>query len=336
MEGLNELNEKVYIIILNWNGWKDTIECIESLQKSNYRKFCIVIVDNDSSDNSIYYIKEWANNNDRDLKIKEYNYSKSKLCKFYNENLDLVLIKSDKNLGFAGGNNIGIEYALSQRDSDYIWVLNNDVIVEENCIFELVKYSNHHKDKGVIGSTIIEYYDPTKIQYAGGASFNLLTCTSNMRYAGIDIKDLDRKHTMESKDIDYVGGCSMFFRHEVLSKIGKLSEDYFLYFEEIDYSMKLKESNYKIGWCKDSHIYHKCGSSIGSKNIISRKSTISEYYSNLSAMRFIKKHYNLLLPIVMINRFILKSIKNLLNREFYLFNPLIKSYKDFIFNKSNS
>ena len=331
MEGLNELNEKVYIIILNWNGWEDTIECIESLQKSNYKKFCIVVVDNDSSDNSVDNIKNWINNNNRSLQIKEYSYSES--CEFYDEDLDLVLIKSYKNLGFAGGNNIGIKYALSQKDSDYIWVLNNDVIVEEKCLFELVKYSNYHKDIGVIGSTIMEYYDPTRIQYAGGASFNILTCTSKMRYAGIDIKDLDLKHTMENKDIDYVGGCSMFFRRDVLFNVGKLSEDYFLYFEEIDYSMKLRGSKYKIGWCKDSYIYHKCGASIGSKNIINKKSTTSEYYSNLSAIKFINKHYKSLLPIVMANRFILKSIKNLLNRDFYLFKPLIRSYKDFIFNK---
>ena len=320
-------NEKVYLVILNWNGYKDTIECIESIFNSTYKNYRIIIVDNNSSDNSVEKIRNWLDK----FKNKNSYTILDEDCDI-KSNDSIVIIKSKENRGFAGGNNIGINYILKQKDADFIWVLNNDVTISEECIENLVLYAKQNSRYGLIGSTIMEYYNPEIIQYAAGAKFRLITCTSKPFMAGKKLEDI--KFLDESNiEIDYIGGCSMFFRTEVLEDIGLLNDDYFLYFEEIDYSKRMEESEYKLGWCKDSLVYHKYGASIGSENIVSKKSKTSEYYSNLSSAKFIRNYYPGLFNLIMVNRFILKNLKYILSNRIYLIPILFKSYKDILKDK---
>ena len=137
------LEPKVYIIILNWNGWKDTIECLDSIKKLTYINYSIIICDNASSDESKNKINEWLKNN---------------------VNIDATLIVNKTNLGFAGGNNVGIKEALKQMDCKYVWILNNDTEVTPNSLCCLVNKMKTD-DKIGICLSLIHISEPTR-QYS--------------------------------------------------------------------------------------------------------------------------------------------------------------------------
>lgn len=329
---------KVYVIVLNYNGWEDTVECISSILKNSYINYQIVIVDNGSTDNSVFNIIKWINernDKNRDISI-QYKLIYYKNDMFMNDaginecvdkNIPIIIIVNDKNSGYAGGNNVGIRYILNKNDSEYTFILNNDTIIENNAIKHLVEMANSNSNFGVIGCTIMEYYKPNIVQSAGGACYNhILTINKNI-CAGLEYKDL---FNFKIRRIDYISGCAMFVRNKIFKEIGLLNEDYFLYYEEIDFAKRLKDRGYELGWSKKSLIYHKNGASTGSRSIINKKSKFSEYHSNLSALIFTRKYYpKLILPIMLI-RLILKMFKFIFKNEYYLFIPLFVAYYDFI------
>ena len=180
---------KIYIIILNYNGWQDTIECVESVFHSSYSEYRIVIVDNASPNDSLAQIRCWAKGECRFEEEVRYpelvypNVSKPldvTYCQeqetYENINLkdqEIIVIKSNKNRGFASGNNIGMKLALAQKECDFIWLLNNDTVVEKNTLATMIsKYKSVDEKIGVMGSTLYYYDNPEVMQGRG----RLLTC----------------------------------------------------------------------------------------------------------------------------------------------------------------
>lgn len=259
------LEPKVYIIILNWNGWKDTIECLDSIKKLTYINYSIIICDNASSDESKNKINEWLKNN---------------------VNIDATLIVNKTNLGFAGGNNVGIKAALKQMDCKYVWILNNDTEVTPNSLCCLVNKMKTDDKIGICGSKLMYFYDRGKIQGYGG-KFN-----SYLGYPSTIVKK------EQIGNIDYPIGASMFLSIEFLKNVGLMCEEYFLYFEELDWSLRGKQTGYKIDCADDSIIYHKEGASIGSNSKLSSKSMMADYYLQKNKIKVIKKFYPLHLPLI--------------------------------------
>ncbi len=155
------MKHKIYIIILNYNGWKDTIECLESVLKNDYENYQIIVVDNDSPNNSMEYIINWAKGKqeviyDENSQLKHLSqpfeskpleyvlYTKEEALnggdkeKESKLNNPIIFIQSGENGGFAAGNNIGIKYALTKDDFEYVWLLNNDTVVDEYALYNLV------------------------------------------------------------------------------------------------------------------------------------------------------------------------------------------------------
>ena len=183
----------VAVIILNWNGWVDTLECLESLYQISYPNYNIIIVDNDSKDNSIQKIKKYCNGEikveskffqyqtkNKPIKTIEYtekevetNSNQSNSVKGKNQSLSsnsLIIIKADKNHGFAGGNNIGINYTIHNLKMDYILLLNNDTVVDPDFLKELVNTAESSDDIGFVGAKTYFYNKENTIQVAGGAN----------------------------------------------------------------------------------------------------------------------------------------------------------------------
>jgi len=149
-------NPRVTIIILNWNGWEDTVECLESIFQINYHNFVVIVVDNASEDDSIEKLRQYCNGilkvnskffyySSLNKPIELFEYTNNELEKTFNSNTKnlsnkLFLIKNSKNYGFAKGNNIGIEYAINTFDPDYVLLLNNDTVVDKEFLKELVLY----------------------------------------------------------------------------------------------------------------------------------------------------------------------------------------------------
>ena len=210
---------KVSIIILNWNGLKDTIECLESLRKITYPNYEVIIVDNGSSGNDPDVLEQ---------KYKDY----------------IRLIRNKENLGFAGGINIGIKYAFKKK-ADYILNLNNDIIVEKNFLEPLVEDMLKDERIGITGPANYCYYEPQKL-FSSGRKINW--------WKGGTI-ELDLRQG--PKEVDCLAGCCLLIKKEVINKIGYFYKPYFLDFEETDYCVKAKDSGFKILCEPKSKVWHK-------------------------------------------------------------------------------
>ena len=312
---------KVAIIILNWNGWKDTIECLESVFRNTYPNYQVIVVDNGSTDGSIEKIKVWAEGKQKVLTSEPthplYHLShptvkkpipyiyytreeaekggnfifEEKAKKEWQERrkvnsreLDptsfypLIFIQTGENLGFAGGNNIGIKYIL-KSNSYYILLLNNDLVVDKYFLKPLLEVAE--KDElipGIIGSKIY-YYDRPNIIQSIGARMNIWT--GRGLFIGNKEYDNGNKYSTIS-EVDWISGAIMFIKSSIFQKIDLLDIRYFLFYEETDLCFRAKRQNFKIYVVPSSKVWHKGGAST--------TSSIAEYFLTVNRMRFFKNN----------------------------------------------
>ena len=213
----------VAIVILNWNGWEDTINCLSSLRISKYQNFRIIIVDNGSTDDSVDHL--------------------------HAAHADITIIETGVNLGFAGGCNVGIRYAFEIM-ADYIWLLNNDTVVEQQSLSALVTTAVNNRRVGAVGSVLYEMEQPTVIQAWGGGGVNLHTGKSY--------------HVKGPKGIlTYLTGASILLSAEALRQSGLLDESFFVYWEDTDLSFRLVANGWKLLVEPSSRVWHRECSSTG-------------------------------------------------------------------------
>jgi GT2 family glycosyltransferase len=306
---------KIYILILNWNNWQDTIECLESVFRNEFANCRVIICDNGSTDGSTERIKAWAEgqldvftpqaNSLRPLSFPpiqkpvaycEYSRSQAEAREEGNRGGDdgdkkLILIETGANLGFAGGNNVGLRYALARNDFDYVWLLNNDTVVKPDALTHLVHQSQSDARIGMCGSTLLYYHHPDTVQTMGGGSYNKWFGLSSNSSAYQSV----HATRQTSQKIDYVMGASMLVSRQFLQEIGVLSEDYFLYFEELDWATRAA-GKFTAGYAPKSIVYHKDGQSVG--NAFKALSPTSVFYSVKSRVKFTRKFYPAFLPMV--------------------------------------
>lgn len=223
--------DKVSIILVNYNGKDYNKECIESIFNSSYKNIDVIVVDNDSKDGSVDLLREQFGNK-----------------------IDLML--SRKNLGFSGANNIGIEKAL-RNGSDYIVLLNNDTIIDKDLISNMIKAAKEEND--AIISPKIYYYDNKDIIWSAGADMRWKKGVTDQR--GINQKDdgsFDKR-----EEVEFGTGCCLLIPSKVISDVGLLSDDYFLYYEDTDYCMRVRAKGYKIVYEPTAVLYHKVSASTG-------------------------------------------------------------------------
>lgn len=275
----------VYIVVLNWRNAIDTISCINSLLGLKNVLFRIVICDNSSPDDSYRVIRQWLLGNDRIGSCKLIELDRFHAEKYIipdNEN-GFYLVQTGDNLGYAGGNNVGIRFAMNQSDMEYVWVLNNDTEVEPDSLFNMLNYCHSNPDVGICGARLVYYHDRSKLQGLGGI-FNPWFCTSQ-HFAENEASDkiFDIDNVINS--IDYVIGASIFIKNELLVNVGLLCEDYFLYYEEIDLALRSK-NKFKLGVSLDSVVYHKEGASTDGG-----RSDLADYCYIKNKLLFVNKFY---------------------------------------------
>jgi len=322
---------KTAIIVLNWQGWQDTLICLNSLENLTISPSSIIVCDNDSQDDSFAQILHWAQKHYdfNDIAVLEKPLNLAEKTSIY----PFVLIQTGKNLGFAGGNNVGIRYALNCKDFNYIWILNNDTEVDENALSALIDCSKNTPKIGLVGSTLIDFFDRETVQCAGGCRYFPIWTIFKPVLAGQSIKNLKNQENSKIK-LDYISGAALFFNTEVLETVGLLNEEYFLFYEELDYAQRLKKHGYEIAWCPNSLIYHKNSASVGSvREGNRRKLQRANYYENLSTLKYTANFYPHLLPVVLIFRFVLKALALISRRDFFLLPPLFTAYYDFFTQK---
>ncbi len=290
---------RVSIIILNWNGWKDTVECLESLYQISHPNYDVILVDNGSKDDSLNEIKAYLNGtksvvskffaysaDNKPIKAFEYTTNEAELGGRVGEIADLpsnnriILIRNDKNYGFAEGNNIGIRYALKALDPEYILLLNNDTVVKADFLDELVKAINNDESFGFAGP-IIYYYDyNNQIDVISSAGMNLIM--SKGWFYRVGFNEADQGQYSDVKTVDYLEGACLLIRRSVLDKIGLLDSSYFAYWEETDLCMRGRDAGYKCICVPTAKIWHKVSSS--------STSGIRLYYMTRNRLWFFRDH----------------------------------------------
>lgn len=321
--------KKLYIILLNYNGWQDTIECLESILKSNYKDYKIIIVDNNSTDNSVEHIISWARGDQeviykKNTQLKElsyppvkkplnyivYQYEEALSCDASKEKKNknaLIIIKSGVNGGFAFGNNVGIRYAMTKNDCDSILLLNNDTVINYNTLQNIVDAKTQYGDNALYGGRILYYDKPDTIWYDGG-HFN--EWLGKSYHIGENRKN---DFSSEVRRVNFITFCYILIPKNVLHKIGLIDERYFMYVEDLDYCYKAWKAGVTLYHVCNSLVWHKVGASSGSKT-----NPFSSYYNYRNSLLFrfkiidkVKRYtavcYNLLrMPFLVIKWLMLK------------------------------
>ena len=308
------MSNKVYIILVNWNGWRDTVECLESVFRSTYAQYRVIVCDNESTDGSLEHIKSWAEKYFRQPgtadcfpdfagaggkrhPFREYTRIEAERGgAVEDESYQLILVRTGGNLGFAGGNNIGLRYALARDDFSYVWLLNNDTIVDACALSNLLRRMRSSLQCGICGSTVVYFDDPHHIQARGGAKYNVWTGTTtligHMEPLGTNVSEVEIEKAM-----DCVLGASMLVSAAFLRDVGLMSEDYFLYYEEVDWGIRAR-GRYRLAYCADSIVYHKEGASIGSGSRAGSQTKLATYYNARNRLKITAKYHPKALPTV--------------------------------------
>jgi GT2 family glycosyltransferase len=247
----------VYVVVLNWNGWRDTIRCLDALALGTYPDLHVVVVDNGSTDDSVEELRR--------------AYPK------------LSLLETGQNLGFAGGSNPGIRHAIKQN-ADFIWLLNNDTEPEPDALTHMVRRAQSDPHIGSVGSVLLSS-NRTRVLAWGGGRVN--------RWMGYSRHATGPEN---DRWFDYITAASMLVPRKAFEQIGLLDERYFLYWEDIEFGFRLRRNGWRLAVASDSRVIHKeNGSTEGNRSILTRYSTVSamrfliDYspLSGVSAMLFL-------------------------------------------------
>lgn len=262
--------EKVAVILVNWNGFSLTADCIESLMQVSYPDFDIIVVDNASADRSGSLLKA--------------RYPQ------------IVLLQSPENSGFAGGNNLGIAYAIEQA-YPYTLILNNDTFVAPDLLDLLVAEIEKRPDTAAVQPKILFHHNRDKI-WNGGSFYQPVT--------GITYTQTDPLLAQQACEVDWVTGCAFLARTDVLIKTGPFAASLFMYYEDVDLSFRMRQAGYKLRYCPSAVVYHIAGAS--GKQEQKRKGgalqPIIHYYTLRNRIWLLKKYTRLIhIPVVVLVNF---------------------------------
>ena len=218
----------VGIVLLNWNGWRDTVECLASLQKLSYSNFRVIVVDNGSTDDSVQQIRD--------------SFS------------TITVIEVKQNLGFAGGCNFGIRHAL-ENGAEYVWLLNNDTTVDSCALGAMVKMAESDPKLGAVGSAIYSAAEAGRLVAWGGGHVNFWLGRSRHFLTSVP-----------NNKIDFLTGASLLLRRAALESVGLLDEEFFMYWEDGDYCFRLRQAGWTLAVAGDSLVWHKEQGSVGKKS----------------------------------------------------------------------
>ena len=243
----------VSIVILNWNGKDDTLACLDSVLATEYSNKCIVVVDNGSTDGSATAIK--------------------------NHFPSVELLETGKNLGYAGGNNVGIRHALS-RGAEFVLLLNNDTIVSADLVHAFVSTASRGSPDDVLGARIF-YFDKPDILWFAGARWQSKTQTFVIEGLGLP----DASEFPEEREADYITGCALFTSANTFKRVGLLDEKYFLTYEETDWCYRARARGLRCRVIPEAKLWHKVSASFGGET-----SPLVTYFMTRNRLLWARNH----------------------------------------------
>lgn len=287
----------VSIITINYKQAIVTNQLLASLEKVTWPMIEVIVIDNNSG--------------------------KKDLAKLNTDYRNVKLISNEKNLGFAGANNIGIKAS----KGDYILLLNNDTEVEPNFLNPMIKVFNNYNNIGAVSPKIKFFQRPNTIQYAGFTAMNPFT----LRMSAVGAHQIDDGTYNKPLETHYAHGCAMMVSREVIDKVGLMPEEYFLYYEELDWSTAIKKKGFRIFVQPNSEIYHK------ESITVKKHSPLKTYFINRNRILFMRRNFSWFIKLISTLYLVFISIpKNaitfLVKREFEHLHAYIDAI---IWNVSN-
>ena len=249
-------DKKIAVIIINWKKYDLTLNCIDSVLKSSYKNFKIILIDNEAQNSFPYEINK---------------------CE------KIQIIKNQNNEGFSKANNQGIKYSI-KNGFDYVLLLNNDTLIKNDLIDSLIQQSSTLNQK--IIQPLILNYDGTKIWNAGGKINNFFGTFETLK------KGKSFKNFKSDKNLtEWFTGCCVLIKSEIFNHVGYFDERFFAYYEDVDYSIRLKKMGYSIALMTNSYLQHYESASSKSMNKIEGNLSPYVHYLNIrNHILLLKKH----------------------------------------------
>jgi len=237
----------VYVLVLNWCGWRDTVSCVDSLYRQRYENYRVLVIDNGSTDGSVEHLQQALPTQ--------------------------PIIENGTNLGFAAGNNVGVEVALASG-AEYVWLLNNDATADAGALAAMIHTAETNVRIGAVGSVVCAMDDRAKVLAWGGGRIEFFWGRARHQL----------RPSRRRRRLDYVTGASLLVRREAIEDVGFLNEDFFMYWEDADFGCRLRDAGWQIAVADDAYVYHHEAGSVG------QKSERRDILFNTSATLFFRKH----------------------------------------------
>ena len=293
MEKEIENNPLVFVIVLNWNNATDTIECIESLENSDYQPFVPIVIDNGSTDGSVESIRE--------------KYPQ------------LSIIELEKNLGYAEGNNVGIQYAIDSG-ADYVLVLNNDTLVEAMMLRELVTFAETNEKIGMIGPKMY-CHQPADTIFATGSFVDWSRGETSNRDMFLPAPKIEID--LKPEQVDFIAGCGVLVSRKLLEHVWLLDPIYFLNYEDVDWGVRAQRKKFEIWYTPNAVLWHKVSATMG------QASPMNTYYMTRNALLFFWKNSPPRYRWLAISRIILRTFRTISACAFLIWEKIFDNETTF-------
>jgi len=284
------------VVIVNWKRASDTCACIASLEQTSGIEWLALVCENGSPDDSAIELQSFL--------AKRYSErvrstTVPQVFDYYAEDDTIprvTLVLSPSNLGFAGGNNLVYSHAPVGAEAEFVWFLNNDTEVEPDTLPKMVERMRQDSSIGICGSTIVYAHDRKTVQAFGGAAY--YPWSGRVREIG---RGKAWPCAVDANAVElhmrYVSGASMLVTNKFINQVGLMCEDYFLYYEEIDWAERARKAGFRLGYAPQAVVFHKEGAVLGSGKSAHR-SALAEYYGVLGRLAITRRYFPLALPTV--------------------------------------
>jgi GT2 family glycosyltransferase len=331
---------RVHVLLVNYNGWRDTVECLESVLRLDYPDFRVIVCDNASADNSLERLQDWADGRlvlkpaesehlrhlswppvRKPVTYREYSQAAAEEGGSpVDDEPQIVFVRMPANAGFAGGNNVGFRYLTSRGEPGYAWVLNNDTVVAPDALRRLVEVVERDEAIGVVGSLLFDYAKPDTVQAAGGAK---VTRWNGMPWPAIGAGSDDSSRAVAER-IDFVHGASMLIPLSALTRVGPFDERYFLYSEEADWCFRMKAHGLRVAYAPAAMVWHKGGQSTG------RGTPLQDYFVVRNTLFLVHRFFRPFVPVALLYSVYRCFLPKLLRGQWARVAAVGRAYRDFI------
>ena len=327
-------SETIFVVLVNLNRWRDTVECLESILRSDYPSLRVVVVDNGSTDDSVAQISAWASGERAYEKPasgeltgmswppvpKPIDFAivpKERGERGETRELPrLTLIVNAENVGFAAGNNVALRVILAAATDGYALLINNDMVVARDAASALADALRRDERIAAIGGVVLDFARPSVVQMVGGAH------TTGLGMVTVLGAGLRRDQVPEGLTLGFVGGGLLLTRLATLRQVGLLDESFFLYGEDYDWGARMIRHGYRLTYCTSAVVWHK-----GSVTV-QRGSPFQDYHLVRGTLRFVRKHRQRFLLPAFGYSVIRSLLPKLVRGEWQRARAVLRAYRD--------